>query len=327
MVVFFAAVLFLVVLSRFTQERQIKEDIESHKQLVKETNEERARTEQLAQDLLEQENRLQKKLDETQALLAELMRKNEQELKAVLLPAPPEPDEAEVEKLAKLPVEEIVTQLHTAIEDGEGTRFLTLAAALGKNRDEAFTYLMKALSETSDNSRKHHCLLMLSMLKDPRTLSLFQNTLRSETDILIRRAAASALGGVPDSSSVPILIDVLRTDRDWHVRKNAAAALGIIGDTRALAPLKQVYLHEENSMLRNYALAAFARIAEPGNPGEEPGIARESEDEGHRLIAVIGLKKIATPEAIATLQDLANSQTGRLADEARHALEELSKKK
>jgi HEAT repeat protein len=307
------------------QEREFQERLHEHERLAEKVDKENLaalqRAKQHAAKLAENKKRIESQLEEAQARLARFQKETDQDLKAI------KPDEGEVEKLAKLPVAQIASKMKNAIDGGDRDSISTLAAALKRNRDEALKYLMETISNSSDKSENYRYLLMLAMLRDTRALAFFQDLLQTETDAMIRRAAASALITVPDQSSVAVLIDVLRADKDWGVKTNAAAALGEIKDPRAVEPLKQTYLKEENYTLRTLTLGALARIADPGSVGFFSEIAEKSADGGFRLIAVNGLKNIGTPEAMAALQEVVSQQTGTVADEARRALEELSQEK
>jgi HEAT repeat protein len=330
LVAVFAFVLYLFASALVMQERNFQEQSREHERLASRTIEERENAlksaRQRVKDLLEDKERVQKQLGEANARLTQL-EKNEQGFEALLSRKEQQPDSEKVEKLSKLSISQIAEKLRKAIEKGDRAMTATFIAALEKNHDEAFTYFMKAALSTAENPAKFYNILMLSMLKDPKSLTFFQDILRSEKDPLIRRAAASALYGLPDKSSVPVLVEVLNKDKDWGVKTNAAAALGIIKDTRAIEPLKQAYTKEENETLRNFALASLAKIADPGSVDFLAMVAKTADNADHRLIAVTGLKAVATPEAAAALREVCLKQTGAVAEEAGNALEELSKDK
>ena len=321
MVALFATVLYLLASALFTQEKEFGELVEKQERLARETDKDRSRVERLAEELLEQEIRLKNKLDHARVLLDKLARENEQAIKAELSPPADKPDQAEVQKLAKLPVPEIVSQMRKAIGDSDRLKILTCAAALRENRDEAFIHLTEAIASASTDAEKQELLEMLSHLRDPRALNTFQDVLKNETEAGLRQLAAIALMKIPDRSSVPLLVDALRTDTDWRTKTNAAAALGVIRDPRAVEPLKKVYIDGENSTLRLFALAAISLIADPATTEFLAGVATGSEIEDHRRLSVAGLDNIATPEAIAVLRRIASEQTGLAAQEARWALE------
>jgi HEAT repeat protein len=60
-------------------------------------------------------------------------------------------------------------------------------------------------------------------------------------DIEVRRAVATALGGLKDSNAVGYLIELLR-DTDSQVRQLAAWGLGESKDKRALHPLLEALM-------------------------------------------------------------------------------------
>lgn len=327
MVACFAFVLYLITSALITQERDFREQYREHKRLASLTIKEREQAfeqaRQRVETLTRDKERVQKQLEEARARLKEL-EESEQDFAAGLSRDGRQPDSEEVGKFAKLPVEQIVAKLREALDAGDRAASAVLAAALRQNREEAFNHLMEMVANNADNSQRLSNIRMLAVLKDPRSLTFFQDILKSEKEPMTRRAAAGALYGIPDRSSVPLLIEVLREDKDWGVKTNAAAALGVIRDPRAVEPLKEIFRKEENATLRNFALAAIAKIADPGSLDFLTEITEKSDNTDHRLIAVTGLRAIATPEAAAVLKKISTGQKGTIAQEAKKAFEELS---
>lgn len=324
MIVFFAVILYFTVTALLMQDREFREDAQTHSELAQQADEERQAAEKLAEDLLADQKRLLGKIEEAEIRLAELERRNERAIRNQLAQDLAEPDQKRIRELAALPVGDILSKMREAIGANNRTEVMTLAVALRENRDKAYDCLVAAIQGDQETGDRYYHLYMLSLLRDPRSLDLYQKILRDDKDPRIRGMAAAALASIPDQSSVPGLINALQTAQDEHVRTNAAAALGVIRDTRAIAPLKEAFLKEENALLRNYALAALAHIADPATTGFLSDTALNSEDEGHRLIAISGLENIGTPEATETLETLASRDSDPVAEEARRALREMS---
>lgn len=316
---FFAVILALPGAALLNQDREMRQLLEEHdKALEADIEAQRRETEQLVVQFRQKMRRLDEMIERARlsADLAETLKE----------PFNPQPDKAQIEKMARLSVEEIVRRLRDAMETGRRKREYELLGALRTKGQDAVSYLTSALSARRADPDRHCHLSMLSSLRDPETLPFFQELLKNETDELSRRIAATALMRLPDESSVGPLIEALRTSADWGVKTNICAALGVIEDPRAIEPLKETFWGERKPLLRCYALAALARIGDPGTAAFFSGIASRSKDEDHRLIALNGLKKIGTPEALAALKDIASHQTNAIGEEARKALEELSRK-
>jgi hypothetical protein len=92
------------------------------------------------------------------------------------------------------------------------------------------------------------------------------------TDLVIRRAAAEALGSIGDKKAVEPLV-VLLGDSDQSVQTTAAQALGQIGGERAVTALIRLF-REKDRRLRKSATDALASI---GTPAVEPlaGVLRK----------------------------------------------------
>lgn len=322
MAALFAVVLCLVPGALLEQDRELSQIVQKHNDLEARVDAERRATAQLVEQLAQKTRLLDESLEKVR-LRAELV----QAFQPTLAGMGGQPDKAEVRKLARLPVAQIVTRLWQAMESGQREKERDLDAALRTKGHEAFTCLVNLISRTRGSYEKYYYLSMLSRLRDPKTLAFFQKLLVNETDKLSRRVAATALMRLPDKSSVPVLIEALRTSNDWGVKTNAAAALGVIKDRRAVEPLKSAYQAERKPLLRNYALAALAHIGDHATVAFFCEIVKNSSNEDHRLIALNGLKKIGTPAALAELRDIATHQTGTVADEARKAVQDLSQKK
>ena len=99
--------------------------------------------------------------------------------------------------------------------------------------------------------------------------------------------------------AIALLVEQLK-DKDEGVRGGAAEALGKIGDPVAIPPLKLAL--GDTAQVRRIALGSIALIADKS--GEEPltqAINNPDDDSEARAQAAVGLGKIGTPTAIATL--------------------------
>ena len=81
----------------------------------------------------------------------------------------------------------------------------------------------------------------------------------ADSDVLVRRAAASVVGNFRDASARTALEDVLVNDADPAVRRNAAWALGRIGDA-ASRPALEAAVNDSSGLVRGVARAALAEV-------------------------------------------------------------------
>lgn len=322
MIALFAALSYLIFSSLCGQQDDIESLVREHDRLVRQVDQERPETDRLLQELLELEEKAAVMLSEKGELLERLRDENEKALFSEVYADGVKPDESRVRELAALPVEELMRKFLAAIEDSDKLTIALLAASMREKADEAFEYLKNGLTLTQDKSLKFSYLYILSRLRDRRAVGIFQDVLadKSETDTLVRRAAASGLVALPDKTSVLVLIDTLNSAADWGVKTNCAAALGLIGDSRAIEPLKKEFADADNSMVRNFALLALAHIADPECAAYFAEIARTDPKESHAVIAIQGLYRIGSPDTMKALREIASGDSGPAADEASRIL-------
>jgi hypothetical protein len=116
--------------------------------------------------------------------------------------------------------------------------------------------------------------------------------------VLVRRAAAEALGKLGDSRAVEPLIRALG-DSDHNVRRIAAMALGKLGDPRAVEPLIG-RLGDSNHNVR-YAIAlALGALGDPRIVEPLIGVLGDS-DHNVRRIAAEALGKLGGPRIVKPL--------------------------
>jgi len=88
----------------------------------------------------------------------------------------------------------------------------------------------------------------------PQILILLEKDFRD-----VRRAAAKALGDMPDENTGAILLDAI-DDEDGHVRKEAVAALGRIGDKASFGPILSLLKAEPYRDVADEAVRALLSI-------------------------------------------------------------------
>jgi HEAT repeat protein len=141
----------------------------------------------------------------------------------------------------------------------------------------------------------------------------------NDEEVLVRKGAAQALGGIGDRQAVEPLIALLQ-DKDPDMRTRAAAALGFIGDARAAVPL--IPLLKER--LLESGRAAGMALQRIGAPAVEPLIvALTGADESVRQDAADVLGWIGDGRAVEPLIAALTDETPGVRMAAAQALDNL----
>jgi HEAT repeat protein/tetratricopeptide (TPR) repeat protein len=127
--------------------------------------------------------------------------------------------------------------------------------------------LTRAAGGAMDPVRAFACI-GLGELGDPRSLPLLREKLERDPLVLVRAAAAIALGRLGRREASASLVGALRTAPDL-VRRAAAVSLGTLGDPAAAEALADA-LFDEDRELRVAAAWALARLG--GGGGELPQV-------------------------------------------------------
>lgn len=121
-----------------------------------------------------------------------------------------------------------------------------------------------------------------------------------DADILVRRHAAHALGGVQDTAAISALTEALTRDTDPEVRKTAAWALGEIEDARAVTALVAALRNDKEVEVRKTAAWALGQIEHP-SAIEGLGAALNDASPEVRKTAVWALGEIEDARAVTVL--------------------------
>lgn len=123
-----------------------------------------------------------------------------------------------------------------------------------------------------------------------------------KADAGARESGGDVLSALVDKreESVAALLPEL-TDKDEGVRMGAASGLGKVGSKTAVAPLIRA-MKTDTAQVRRVAIGAIALIADPsGEAALTEALANPDDDNDARAQAAVGLGRIGTPTAIATL--------------------------
>jgi beta-lactamase regulating signal transducer with metallopeptidase domain len=122
---------------------------------------------------------------------------------------------------------------------------------------EIVTPLRNALS-SADWRERAYAAWVLGVARDPRSAEVLTAAL-GDAHWRVRMHAAASLVQNGSARSVPQLIGALR-DEHWQVRVAAVDALASIGDRRALPSLQQIATQDPQTVVRDEARSALARM-------------------------------------------------------------------
>lgn len=108
--------------------------------------------------------------------------------------------------------------------------------------------------------KRAESLVILAAMRDSHAQALAETALQSE-EFVLREAAVTALGKLPDNPRVQELLRAALKDTDPYLRHHAAAGLGALGNKAAIAPLTELLATEQVTIVRIAATAALKQLA------------------------------------------------------------------
>ncbi|MGB7441742.1 MAG: HEAT repeat domain-containing protein [Coleofasciculaceae cyanobacterium] len=127
--------------------------------------------------------------------------------------------------------------LRQCLSDSEPDVQAAAADALGALKlTEAFEELEQLYRQTPEWLVQFSIIATLGELGDPRSFSLLEEALNSDTE-LVKTAAISALGELGDTRAVALLIPFAESS-DWQVRYRVVQALHQLGGNEARSTLE-----------------------------------------------------------------------------------------
>jgi len=156
--------------------------------------------------------------------------------------------------------EAVTSRLITVLRaDKKEKRRATAAYALGRFQEpEGFAPLQEALDDAKAEVRVRACAALASY-GDRRAVEPLIRKVETDKDRNARRAAAEALGRVPDERSVRPLAAALY-DKEAEVRIAAAKSLAAIRDVRALDALRDRLPREKDPPTREAITRALEEL-------------------------------------------------------------------
>ncbi len=164
---------------------------------------------------------------------------------------------------------------------------------------------MDVLLGSPDLNARLGAVWTLGKISDQRAVPLLIELIR-DSQPKVRSSAAGALGKIPGPQSIAALSSAMR-DPNQYVRAAVINALGKIGGTQQLDLLRNG-LGDPDPFVRQRAVVAIGQIG--GHDGFEliSGVATETLDDAHRIIALV---LCGVPEAIGAAVGLLQNRTTR----------------
>jgi hypothetical protein len=149
-----------------------------------------------------------------------------------------------------------VAKLREALAAGDSEAVRKIGKLdVGMERTHAVPELITLLEQTDSIFGKAELARLLGQLGDKRALPALQQLLENEADDTVRTAAVSALGSIPDASSVELLTKEFSRESESPMPPSlAATSLGKIGTDDAVASLKAEIAQGTNGMVRAFAV-------------------------------------------------------------------------
>jgi HEAT repeat protein len=175
--------------------------------------------------------------------------------------------------------------------------------------DVAAQALMQVLASGNDSEERRTAARLLGTLQAAPSLPLLKDTIEREDDVLLRRAAASALRQLQTPESVPVMERILRDPgEDRFVRLSAAAGLAQSGRPAGVLGLAQIF--EESNADGRGRESAFRALASLKDERPLPfmrQIVTSQAEPAYRLQAIRYLTAHGDQQALGALQVVMNA--------------------
>jgi HEAT repeat protein len=196
-------------------------------------------------------------------------------------------------------VENLLREMIISADHGDAARSARARTELGKIADVSVPYLVEALNQ-GDNVTKRHCADVLVSIGKPAAAPLAAGLSGLEPEG--RREAAAALGRIGDPAAIPALVEVSRGDPEWKVRAAASESLGVFASSAPAAEesLARSVSSDPDPFVRRKAAEALARGS--GRAGAEALAAALRDGEGAvRAAAATSLGERRDPSSVSPL--------------------------
>jgi putative heme-binding domain-containing protein len=157
---------------------------------------------------------------------------------------------------------------------------------LAAHGDAVIAPLLDVVQNDSPRIAKQHAIWTLTRIESPASLAAVRTAL-SDTDPLVRLAAASSAAATRDRQAVERLLELLSNDEP-PVRREAATALGRIGDPAAVGPLLEAATQAGDRLLEHAVIYALIELNAP----QATAAGLSADDSRRRRAALIALDQM-----------------------------------
>ncbi len=215
---------------------------------------------------------------------------------------------------------ELLAVVEEALENGDAETLAEVRDSVSVHGEFMVTELTALLQDADSLFAKENLARLLGSTGDLRALPALQELLEQEKDAEVRTAAITALGDIPDPSSVPLLAAEFTRESDSPMPPSlAATSLGKIGTPESVVALKKEIADGTNRMVRAFSLAALSELKEPDLVPFFLEQARrvEGTSERYRKQAIDAVAGTGDASAIPQLEEIAFSkESGQSLQEA-----------
>jgi HEAT repeat protein len=211
---------------------------------------------------------------------------------------------------------QVLPALRDSVRSGDRQEKLFACSMIAEMRDRDGVDTLVAASTDSDVKVRRRAATALRILADPRSARRLRDLLRSETDLGVGKTALAALGRIGQKRDVQ-LIEPFLNHGDEGARVVAAAALAMLGDERGLAlTIEATYLDDPSvQKSATYALGFFSDPL----AGERLRAILDDPNGAWKSYALIAqaervLRRQSVAQQVSTLDGLASGRSRKLAE-------------
>jgi HEAT repeat protein len=170
---------------------------------------------------------------------------------------------------------------------------------------------MRVLDVAPSSEERRAAARLLGQLQAAEALPLLQDVLDRDSDVLLRRDAASALRRLGTPEATPYLEGLVRDSReDRYVRLNAAVGLAQLGQSQGVSSLVRIFEESErDGRWRDMAFRALRSQKDERALAFMRNLAASDAEVAYRLQAIRFVKERGDRAALPALERLMVSAT------------------
>jgi HEAT repeat protein len=214
-------------------------------------------------------------------------------------------------------------ELKAAAGQGRWPRVREAAADLQAMGDAGVTALLRSLMNGATTDERRAAAQLLGELQASQALPYLQGILENDNDVLMRRAAASAMRRLdgPDAAATMQVI-MANPDEDRFVRLSAAVGLAQRGNTQGIVGLEQIFNEAAmDGRGRDMAFRALNSLNDPRLLPFMRDLVTSNAEPNYRLQAIRFVSAQRDGQALGSLQQvmLASNEQPSIRDAAAQA--------